>query len=285
MKKILAIAVVASALVGCNNHEAEIKTLQDRVDSLQKVNQDKDNSFARISGTMTELQRNLNVIKEKEGIITKNLNEGNKSQVQSDVDAIYDILLANKKKVEQLEAQLRKATSNNKELQQMISVLQEQIDQQNQEIEKLTKLLKDKDLDINALTGAVISLTSSVDSLATEKAKVDQSLANATDEINTCYYVIGSKSYLREKAIVEKDGLFKKKVLSGDIDNKIFTAINKNEVTKIDLGGRRAKVLSQHNESSYEIVDNADGKTQSLVIKNVESFWQTSKYLVIQIKD
>lgn len=285
MKKILAIAVVASALVGCNNHEAEIKTLQDRVDSLQKVNQDKDNSFARISGTMTELQRNLNVIKEKEGIITKNLNEGNKSQVQSDVDAIYDVLLANKKKVEQLEAQLRKATSNNKEFQQMISVLQEQIDQQNQEIEKLTKLLKDKDLDINALTGAVISLTSSVDSLATEKAKVDQSLANATDEINTCYYVIGSKSYLREKAIVEKDGLFKKKVLSGDIDNKIFTAINKNEVTKIDLGGRRAKVLSQHNESSYEIVDNADGKTQSLVIKNVESFWQTSKYLVIQIKD
>lgn len=285
MKKILVIAVAATALVGCNNHEAEIKTLQDRVDSLQKVNQDKDNSFARISGTMTELQRNLNVIKEKEGIITKNLNEGNKSQVQSDVDAIYDVLLANKKKVEQLEAQLRKATSNNKEFQQMISVLQEQIDQQNQEIEKLTKLLKDKDLDINALTGAVISLTSSVDSLATEKAKVDQSLANATDEINTCYYVIGSKSYLREKAIVEKDGLFKKKVLSGDIDNKIFTAINKNEVTKIDLGGRRAKVLSQHNESSYEIVDNADGKTQSLVIKNVESFWQTSKYLVIQIKD
>ena len=285
MKKILVIAVAATALVGCDNHQAEVQVLQNRVDSLHQVIQLKDDNFSLIAGTMSELQQNLNVIKEKEGLISSNLNEGSNNQIQDDVDAIYKVLLDNKKKVQNLEAKLRKATSNNKELQQMISVLQEQIDQQNKEIEKLTAMLKDKDLDINALTGAVISLTSSVDSLATEKAKVDQSLANATDEINTCYYVIGSKSYLREKAIVEKDGLFKKKVLSGDIDNKIFTAINKNEVTKIDLGGRRAKVLSQHNESSYEIVDNADGETQSLVIKNVESFWQTSKYLVIQIKD
>ncbi|MBR6250293.1 MAG: hypothetical protein IKR17_03730 [Bacteroidales bacterium] len=284
MKKILAIAVVASALVGCNNHQAEVTDLQQKVDTLQKIIDQKDKNFALIAGTMSELQQNLNVIKEKEGLISTNLNESNKSQLQDDVDAIYKVLLDNKQKVKSLEAQLRKATSNNKELQQLISVLQEQIDQQNKEIEKLTTMLKDKDLDINALTGAVISLTSSVDSLATEKAKVDKSLAIATNEINTVFYIVGTKSYLRDKGVVEKDGLFKKKILAGDVDNRIFNAVNKNEVTKIDLGGRRAKVLSQHNESSYEIVDN-DDRTQSLVIKNAEAFWQTSKYLVVQIKD
>ena len=285
MKKILMFAIVAAMFASCDTHRGEVESLQNKVDSLEQLNKLKDSNMSLIVETMSGLQENLNYIKQKENIITTNLSEGDNSQIQNDVDAIYNVLLDNKKKVKDLEAQLRKATSNNKELNQLISVLQKQIDAQNEEIEKLSALLKEKDVDINALTGAVISLTSSVDSLATEKAKVDKSLENATSEINTCYYIIGTRSYLRSKNVIEKDGIFKKKILASDVDTKLFTAIDKTQTSKIDLGGNHAKVLSQHNEKSYELVDNEDGKTQSLVIKDAETFWKTSRYLVVRIRE
>ena len=49
------------------------------------------------------------------------------------------------------------------------------------------------------------------------------------------------------------------------------------------VGSKSAKILTKHPEKSYQLVRGED-KTYTLVIKNPTSFWNASKYLIIQIK-
>lgn len=283
MRKFLIIAAAMSAaLTSCN--KAELEQKQRTIDSLQAVNNMKDENMSLIATTMADVQANLNAIKEKEGMIAVNLKEGGKSyseQVNSDVNAIYDLLVENKKKVASLQAKLRAANSKNAEYEGVIKVLQSQIDQQNAEIERLSKMLDEKNVEIGFLNNAVIRLSTSVDSLAVAKQATDRNLQAATDNLNTGYYIIAEKSVLKENNILSPNGLFSKKVLSADVNTSLFTRVNITEVDEIPLSCKRPKVLTNHPEDSYSIETDADG-IATLVIKDKASFWKVSKFLVVQ---
>ncbi len=236
--------------------------------------------MALIAGTLADVQNNLNYIKEKEGIISINVsNEGDSSQIDSDLKAIYAKLVENKEKVNKLQSKLKAALGKNSEYEKIIKVLKEQIEQQNAEIERLNKLLSEKDVEIGFLNSAIINLSSSVDSLSTVSTNTQNALDATTEELNTGYYLIAEKSTLKDKGLLE-GGLFSKKVLSGNVDNSLFTKVDVTEVSEIALSGRRFKVLTNHPESSYTI----DEEKKVLVIKDKKAFWQTSKYLIVQAK-
>ena len=125
MKKLIfsAVATVV-ALASCNNQQAQVDALSAKVDSLQAISDLKDSSMGMLAETMADIQNNIATIKEKEGIISVSLAEGaNESQIQSDLEAIRQALENNKKKVAKLQAQLSKATKNNKELEDRKSVV------------------------------------------------------------------------------------------------------------------------------------------------------------------
>ena len=280
-KTLILLASACLALTACNKDE--IKRLQDQNDSLRTVNDVKDNNMTLLAETMADLQNNINTIKEKEGIINVQLAEGStQSQIQSDLDAIEKALNDNKQKVANLQAQLSKATKNNKELQAIISTLNAQITAQNEEIEKLKTSLSEKDIEIGFLNNAVIKLSTSVDSLATTKAQVDSQLAQATDELQEGYYIMNTKSYLKENGLLET-GLFKGKKVTGDFNDKLFTKVNITEFAELPLDTKKAEIVSTHPASSYRLEKDAEGLL-TLVISDKEAFWNTSKYLVIITK-
>jgi len=281
MKKLIfsAVATVV-ALASCNNQQAQVDALSAKVDSLQAISDLKDSSMGMLAETMADIQNNIATIKEKEGIISVSLAEGaNESQIQSDLEAIRQALENNKKKVAKLQAQLSKATKNNKELEAIIGTLNAQIEQQNAEISKLNSMLEEKDIEIGFLNNAVIRLSTSVDSLATVKEDVDQKLAAATDNIETGYYIIGTKSELKEKGLLET-GLFKGKKATGNVDESLFTKVNVTELTSLPLNVKKAQLISTHAEDSYSLDEDAEGMI-TLNIKDKETFWKTSKYLII----
>lgn len=281
MKKLIfsAVATVV-ALASCNNQQAQVDSLSAKVDSLQAISDLKDSSMGMLAETMADIQNNIATIKEKEGIISVSLAEGaNESQIQSDLEAIRQALENNKKKVAKLQAQLSKATKNNKELEAIIGTLNAQIEQQNAEISKLNSMLEEKDIEIGFLNNAVIRLSTSVDSLATVKEDVDQKLAAATDNIETGYYIIGTKSELKEKGLLET-GLFKGKKATGNVDESLFTKVNVTELTSLPLNVKKAQLISTHAEDSYSLDEDAEGMI-TLNIKDKETFWKTSKYLII----
>lgn len=278
-KTIILFATACLVMTSCNYRQAEIDRQNEIIDSLKTVNEVKDNSMMLLAETMSDLQTNINTIKEKEGIINMQLSEGSdQEQIQSDLDAISKALEDNKKKVANLQSQLSKATKNNKELESIISALNAQIEQQNQEIAKLRNTLVEKDIEISFLNNAVIRLSSSVDSLASRKTEIDEQLASAKDQLTTGYYVVNTKSYLKEHDLINT-GLFSGKHVTGNYDEKLFTRVNINDFTTLHIDGRKAELISSQPASSYKIEKTSDGL--QLVILNKKAFWSGSKYVVI----
>ncbi|MCQ2227275.1 MAG: hypothetical protein MJZ01_05115 [Bacteroidales bacterium] len=287
MKRTLSIMAIAVAAMfcSCNNMQQQVDNMKHTIDSLQQVNDLKDSSMGLLAETMADIQSNINVIKEHEGIINVALQQegSSQSQIQSDLDAIKNAMEANKKKVANLQAQLSKSTKNNKELEGIISVLNTQIEQQNAEIQKLNDMLEEKDIEIGFLNNSVIRLVSTVDSIADKKADVDQKLADATDNLETVYYILADKKKLTELGIITSAGLFAGKKTTGDFDNKYFTAANIKELKSLQLNTKRAKLVGERPESSYTLDEDEEGFI-TLNIKNSDDFWKSSKYLVVIVR-
>ncbi|MCR5197845.1 MAG: hypothetical protein K6D55_03540 [Prevotella sp.] len=102
--------------------------------------------------------------------------------------------------------------------------------------------------------------------------------------MNTAWFVFGTKDELKKQQIVTKDGLFsKKKILEGNFNKDYFTKIDIRVDKEIKLYSKDAKVLTVHPASSYKLQPDAN-KQYVLRITDPQSFWSTSKYLVIQVK-
>lgn len=281
MKKIiLACGAAVLALASCN--QEKIEQQKKTIESLKEVVAKRDTSMSLIATTLADVHSNLNYIKEKEGIIAVQANSetSDKDQLSNDIQSIYAKLVDNKNKVKELQAKLNKTLGKNKEYKQIIEVLNQQIEQQNAEIAKLNKMLDDKNVEIGFLNNAIISLSTSVDSLATVSAETQETLAQTIAEKNEGYYLVAEKSMLKEKGLLS-GGLFNKKVLAGDIDNSLFTKVDVTEVESIPLTGRKFVVLTPQPESSYSI----DEEKKVLVIKDKEAFWKATRYLVVRAKD
>ena len=89
---------------------------------------------------------------------------------------------------------------------------------------------------------------------------------------------------LKEKGIVSKGGLFKPSRLSNHgLDKTQFEQLDKRRLDIIPLNTKKATVMSNHPESSYELANNEDGGLV-LNILDKDTFWSVSNYLVVSIK-
>ena len=162
-----------------------------------------------------------------------------------------------------------------------IKVLKKQIADQEASIARLTEELRKAHIEIQVLNTAVDSLNVANQTITEEKVAAEEKSEQLVNELNTCYYVIGSKNELKENKIIETGFLRKTKVLEGDYEINYFTKGDKRTLTEIPLHSKKAKIYTKHPEGTYEIVDN-DG-VKSLLITDPTRFWSLSNFLVIQI--
>ena len=92
-----------------------------------------------------------------------------------------------------------------------------------------------------------------------------------TSALNTAYYVFGTA-----KELIGRTLKFRK-----DFNPDLFTKINIREVDEISLNSKKAKVVTTHPASSYELI--GDDMVEKLVITDADRFWETNKYLVIVV--
>ena len=125
------------------------------------------------------------------------------------------------------------------------------------------------------------SLNTTVTTVTEQKDKAEQQSVDLANELNTCYYAVGSKKELKENGIIETGFLRKTKIMEGDFDRNFFTTADKRTLTTIPLHSNKAKVLTNQPESSYVIED--QGGQKVIRVTNPDSFWSLSNYLVVQI--
>ena len=287
--KLSVVAAVAFMLAACGDKEATVdghpesiaRLVEDR-DSLQQVVAYQDSLLSLIN----EIGDGMQQIKMMENILSsENIQSetpDRRDRIKNDMADIQRELNERAKRLSELEARLNKSNSNNAQLRQAISSLKEQIASQVTTIESLRKDLASANIYIDQLTQNVDSLNTEVANTIEQKEEVEQKNVELTNQLNECYYVIGSKSELKQHSIIETGFLKKTKIMPDDFQRSYFTAADQRTLTSIPLHSKKAKVLTNQPAGSYDIVTETDGM-KVLKIKNPAEFWSTYKYLVIQI--
>ncbi len=181
----------------------------------------------------------------------------------------------------ELEKRLSSSNLTNNNLRQTITTLREQIDSQTAEIASLRSNLDEAKTMIGELDATVDSLNTTVNTVTAAKDSLSRESTELANELNTCYYAIGSKGELKDKKIIETGFLRKTKLLKGDFDQSFFTTADKRTLTVIDLNSNKAEVMTNQPADSYVIEDVHGHKI--LRITNPAQFWSLSNYLVVKI--
>lgn len=282
IKLILSAALLYSlslCFTACNGNDKEANPL---ADSLNAVNNnlsgklsEKEEALQEFITSFNEIQENLNAIKEKEKIVSSASKLGDvkskEDQIKEDIQAIYDLMAKNKNRIGALSEKLKKSSLRIEGLQKMIENLQASINQKDGEIADLKSQVEGLNIDISNLKANVEE---------TEKV-----VAEKTEVIQTAYYAFGTSKELREKNIITKEGGFiglgKSTKVKDDFNKDYFTKINIANTTVVNIGAKKAKIITNHPSSSYKLV--GDKTVEKLEITNPEEFWSASKYLVIVI--
>ena len=290
MKKAITAALAASVLmIGCSNPSSEVKRLQAENDSLLQVNAQTTADFNEMIQLMNDVEEGFRQIKEAENyLITQKDANGEislttREQIKNDMALVAETLQKNKERLDKLQKQLNQSKNQSAALQKTITRLQGEIAEKTEMITSLQESLAKRDVRIAELDEIVTDLTGQVEHLSTENEQQKEVLMTQDEELNTVYYALGTNKELKEQKIVEGGGLFSsKKVLKGDFNKNYFTAVDMRKLHDIPFDSKKAKLLTNHPEGTYEMQKDNEGYL-TLVITNPESFWSLSRYLVVEL--
>ena len=286
--KILKLSLVAAVLlisqfafVSCGNNEEKVGNPE--ADSLKAVTgeltgklNEKEAALQEFILSFNEIQENLNAIKDKEKIVVNASTGGDvkrkEDQIKEDIQAIYDLMAKNKNRIGSLTKKLKDSNLKIEGLEKMIENLQNSINQ--------------KDVEIADLKTRIEGLNIELSNLNTNYKVVEAESTEKTEVINTAFYAIGTSKELIEKKVISKEGGFigigKSTKVVADFNKDYFTKINVEQTTSINIGAKKAKLLSTHPSSSYKLV--GQKPVEKIEITNPKEFWSVSKYLVIVIE-
>lgn len=287
MRRLFLSAMVgALALTGCNGNKD-----QENAENAQNLATREELAAAvadrdQLISLVNDINQGMEQIKQLENILSVSNNIpgetlSQREQVQSDIAAIQKALQERREKLEALEKKLSKSSSENSTLRKAIAGLRAQIDSQTEEITLLKNNLGEAQMKIGELDAAVDSLKSTVSTVTDERNQAQEESVALANELNTCYYAIGSKSELKERRIIETGFLRKTKLMKGDFDQSFFTTADKRTLSRIALHSKKAEILTNQPSGSYIIND--DNGQKVLVITNPDAFWSLTNYLVIKI--
>ena len=282
MKKLLFVALCLLAMVACKNEKpAQNIAGVSQADSLQKIIAQKDNEINDMMATLNDIQEGFRQITEAENRVTvAQAGEGadKAQQIRENIQFISQRMMQNKQLINKLQQQLRESSFKGDELKKTIETLASQMEEKEQQLQQLRAELDSKDIHISQLDETINNLNTDVSNLQQESSQKTEVINTQDKQLNTAWYVFGTKSELKEQNI-----LVKGKVLQGNFNKNYFTKIDIRVDKEIKLYSKSAELLTAHPGGSYTLT--RDSKDQYVLrITNPQTFWSTSKYLVIQVK-
>lgn len=283
MKKILLFAVAAMLAVACTDSKKqnEVSETDVRMDSLQRIIDQKDNELNDIMSTFNEIQEGFRLIdaaEQKVSVIKDGEGTNKAEQIRQSMKSIQERMQHNRELIARLQQQVREGSNRSSELKRTIEEFTKQLEEKNNELQQLRAELEQKDIHIAELDQTVNTLNASVNELKEDQAKKAETINAQDKELHTAWYVFGTKKELKNNKIYEGG-----KVLQSGFNKNYFTKVDIRVDKEIKLYSKSAKILTNHPASSYTLQPDAQ-KQYVLRITNPEQFWGGSKYLVVLIK-
>lgn len=275
--------VLTVMLAGCVQRKEAPVSLQTvaQDDSLKQVLADRDEQINSLLATINEIQQGFNQISEAEtrvSLIQDDERADKAEEIKESIQLIADRMQLNRELIKKLQNQLKESDFKGAEFKKVISNMLQQLESKDQQLQQLRAELDAKNIHIAELDETISELNSNVSDLKSESDAKTLTINNQDTQLNTAWYVFGTKSELREQRILA-DG----KVLQSAFNKNYFTKIDIRVTNEIKLYSKSAKLLTAHPSSSYDLVRD-NNQQYVLRITNPQSFWSTSKYLVILVK-
>ncbi|MEG2947060.1 MAG: hypothetical protein RR837_09990 [Bacteroidales bacterium] len=289
MKKMIYSFAALLLLAACNSNSSKLNQLQMENDSLVAASTQTKAEFDELLSTLNEVEDGFSQIKDAENYLTvqaqatNDLTPSTKEKLVNDMQLIQQTLQNNREQIAKLQKQYDNSRYQSAEMKKTIARLTQEIETKSEMIASLQQELSRKDVKIAELSQSLTELAGTVDQLSEETKTQQKELAAQEKEINTAYYVFGTKGELKEQGIVSGGGLFEStKVLKGNFNKDYFTKVDVRTLKEVQLFAKKAKMLSNMPSGSYSFVKDDKGEL-TLVINDAKSFWSLSKYLVIQV--
>ena len=306
------LTLVAALAFSCQPKNCEATDAT--IDSLRQALAESKNESSDLMGTIDAIQEGFRMISEAEGEVTEMRAEGtaaNRDSIISKMAALQQRLQQNRELIANLQEQLRKATQTDettrRTFENMIAQFQRQLEEKQQTIEALQQAIEQRDATIASQQGQISELNTTTqrqqsqisdlqESGARQSQQIQQQrqaieegqrtsaaqaqeIARQDAEMNTAYYVFGTKKELKAQNILSSGEVLR----SAGFNRDYFTKIDIRTTKVINLYSKRAQLLTNHPAGSYVLEKDAQ-KKYVLRITNPQSFWSTSKYLVIVVK-
>lgn len=278
----VAAAFIMLAATNCKN-EPRVAPVVDTTtrDSLQKIIDQKDNEINDMMSTLNEIQEGFREIAQAENrvsIVKDGERTDKAQQIRENIQFISNTMKRNRELINKLQQQVRESSVKGDQLKATIDGLVKQLEEKDQQLQQLRAELDSKDIHISELDETISNLNTHVEDLTTESKKKSETISTQDKQLNTAWFVFGTKKELKEQHILEGD-----RVLQSNFNNSYFTKIDIRVDKEIKLYSKSAKILTMHPSSSYTLQQDAN-KQYVLRITNPQLFWSTSKYLVILVK-
>ena len=281
MKKVLLFIVGVLSLTACNQKSGSSDMLTQQADSLNRIIAQKDNEINDMIGTMNDIEegfRAINAAEERVGVARQGEGASAKERIRENMVFIQQTMQQNRELISKLRNQLRQSSVKGDQLRRTLESLTQQMEEKDAQLKALQAELQAKNIQIEELTEQVSDLSTNVSNLKEESNEKSQTISQQDKQLNTAWFVFGTKKELKEQHIIE-DG----EILRSNFNQDYFTKIDIRVDKEIKLYSRSAKLLTDHPASSYKLEQDAN-KQYVLRIENPSKFWSTSKYLVILVK-
>lgn len=295
---LLFLVIVVSA---CNGDE--IERLEKANQALLQSKASQDSVLGGYMSAFTTFDENLEAIKARENIISQQTFSGeseemSREKVLNDISLINDLLAQNRQIIDDLNSRLARNEGDQSQLRKLISRLESQLVERDQEIAALKVNLEEMNFTAESLNRRLdtmvyareqlVHLTSGqrVRMTAQDSALADQQglIEIQTKTMNTGFYVVGTAKDLKEQNVITKEGGFVgiggSKVLRPDFNQDVFTQVDITETEQINFEHKKVRVVTYHPSDTY-VLKETDNTITSLEITDPKRFWEVSKYLVV----
>jgi predicted nucleic acid-binding Zn-ribbon protein len=216
-----------------------------------------------------------------------------RAAVLASISALVARLDSSEARVEQLRARASQLSKRDATLSSQVERYSKTIAELRQTVEQqradFSATIARQNAQISALTTQVDTFTRATVRLAGEKAALGDTVTSLTAEMNTAYYVVGTKDELIERGILVEEGRKRLLIIGGrpvaparDLDPSKFTRIDRARDRVINLPEGEYQILTRQNPAYASPFSSHDGKILGgLRVEQPDKFWEPSRFLIL----
>lgn len=284
MKKTVSLIFLTCLMMSffsCGNKSAET---QSQVDSLKAALEQRNADYQQLDEFLTVISSGLDSISRQESDIYNMGKESptiSREQIKEDLSRFQTTLKQQRERIAQLERKLNASSGEGQKMKAIIASLKLQLTEKESQIAELQSQLNDKNFTIADLSQRMGVMSKRIAMQEEAIAAKDDMMQQQDAVINEGFYMIATKSQLKDAGLLTGGFLKKNKIDFSNVNKNQFRSIDIRQVMEINIPSKSPKILTQVPEDSYTMETN--GNKSVLHILNIDKFWSVSKYLIIQI--